>query len=420
MISSPQGTLGIDFGTSNSAMAWVEGPRAAHHLPLEGQVTSMPTAVFYNSEDLSTHFGRDAVAQYLGGTPGRLMRSLKSLLGSPLLLETTVVNHRQISFQDIIATFLATLRERATASLGAPPKRVMMGRPVHFVDDDPQRDALAQQSLLQAAQSVGFDEVAFQLEPIAAALDYERRLQTETIVLVVDIGGGTSDFTVVRLGPQRMMQADRTSDILATTGVHIGGTDFDQKLSLEQVMPLLGYRHLGPQQREVPSRVFFDLSTWHLINWLYQSRALSQARELRSNYADPLLHQRLMKVLNHRQGHHIAHELEQAKIRCSDLDDRTVVDLSFVEPGFAMQLTPGDMRAHLDTLLKRVVACARDCVQRAGLRDGELGAIYLTGGSSALRPFQSALQAEFAGVPLVEGDLFGGVAAGLAYSQFRG
>jgi hypothetical chaperone protein len=416
MTSSTQGTLGIDFGTSNSAVAWADKLGVARHLPLEGQASSMPTAVFYNSEDLSTHFGRDAVAQYLGGTPGRLMRSLKSLLGSALLQETTVINHRQVSFQDIIATFLATLRERATQSLGVSPKRVVMGRPVHFVDDDLERDALAELSLRQAAQSVGFEEVTFQLEPIAAALDYERRLQGETIVLVVDIGGGTSDFTVVRLGPQRMARAERATDILATTGVHIGGTDFDQKLSLEQVMPMLGYRHLGPQQREVPSRVFFDLSTWHLINWLYQSRSLSQVRDLRTNYSDPHLHQRLMKVLNHRQGHHIAHELEQAKIRCSDLNDSTAVDLSFVEKGFAVQLAPSDMRAHLDVLLGRVVACARDCVQCSGVSDAGLGAIYLTGGSSALRPFQAALQAEFTGVTLVEGDLFGGVAAGLAYS----
>ncbi|MBK1684650.1 Hsp70 family protein [Rhodoferax fermentans] len=419
MISSPQGTLGIDFGTSNSAMAWADPLGEARHLCLEGQATAMPTAVFYNSEDLSTHFGRDAVAQYLGGTPGRLMRSLKSLLGSPLLLETTVINHRQVSFQDIIATFLATLRERATESLGASPRRVVMGRPVHFVDDDPLRDAQAEASLRQAAQSVGFDEVTFQLEPIAAALDYERRLQRESVVLVVDIGGGTSDFTVVRLGPQRVTRPERVSDILATTGVHIGGTDFDQKLSLEQLMPMLGYRHLGPQQREVPSRIFFDLSTWHLINWLYQSRALSQARELRSNYADPHLHQRLMKVLNHRLGHQMAHELELAKIRCSDLNDSTAVDLSFVEPGFVLQMTPEDMQAHLASLLGKVVACARDCVLRAGISDAALDAIYLTGGSSALRPFQAALRAEFPGVPLVEGDLFGGVAAGLAYSQVR-
>jgi hypothetical chaperone protein len=417
MTPSPHGTLGIDFGTSNSAVSWAEPGGLARLIPLEGEALAMPTAVFFNAEDHLTHFGRDAVAQYLSGTEGRLMRSLKSLLGSPLLQEKTEVNHQQISFQDIVATFLSELRDRADRALGEAPSRVVMGRPVHFVDDDPERDALAQRSLQEAAMSVGFDEVLFQLEPIAAALDYERRLTREATVLVVDLGGGTSDFTVVRLGPDRTTRADRSGDVLATTGVHIGGTDFDQKLSLERVMPLLGHRHLGPQQREVPSRVFFDLSTWHLIQWLYLPRAMSQAQSLRVNYTDPRLHERLMKVLRHHDGHHIAHEVELAKIRCSQDDAPAEVDLSFVEAGLEASLTPADMRDHLAALLARTVACARECVQRAGLSDGALDAIYLTGGSSALRPFQQALQAEFAGVELVVGDLFGGVASGLAYSR---
>ena len=409
------GTLGIDFGTSNSAMAWAEPGGTARLIALEGEATAMPTAVFYNSEDLSTHFGRDAVTQYLEGTEGRLMRSLKSLLGSPLLLETTVVNNRQISFQDIIATFLATLRERATLALGAAPTRVVMGRPVHFVDDDAERDALAQQSLLQAAQAVGFQEVSFQLEPIAAALDYERRLQQESTVLVVDIGGGTSDFTVVRLGPERMQLADRTPDVLATTGVHIGGTDFDHRLSLEQVMPLLGYRHLGPEGREVPSRVFFDLATWHLIHRLSTQKALAEAQALWTNYTDIGLHRRLMRVLAERHGHHIAHAVEQAKIRCSQFDSDTTVDLAFMEAALAAPMTATALREQLAELLASTVTCARECVRKAGVADTSLAAIYLTGGSSALRPFQRALQAAFVGVPLVEGDLFGGVASGLAY-----
>lgn len=409
------GTLGIDFGTSNSAIAWAEPGQNARLIPLEHTATAMPTAVFYDNEDFSTHFGRDALALYLEGAEGRLMRSLKSLLGSPLLQETTMVHNRALSYQDIIATFLATLRERATQALGAAPTRVVMGRPVHFVDDDTERDALAQASLLQAAQAVGFQEVSFQLEPIAAALDYERRLDRESTVLVVDLGGGTSDFTVVRLGPQRMQAADRAGDVLATTGVHIGGTDFDHKLSLEQVMPLLGYRHLGPQGREVPSRIFFDLATWHLIHWLYQPRAIAEAQALWTNYADARLHQRLMRTLRERHGHRIAHAVEQAKIRCSQEDRDAVLDLAELEPGLVAPMTVQGMQEQLHTLLARTVACARECVRRAGVADGALAAIYLTGGSSALRPFQQALQAEFAGVPLVEGDLFGGVASGLAY-----
>jgi hypothetical chaperone protein len=417
MTSSHPGTLGIDFGTSNSAMAWATPQGTAQLMALEGEALAMPTAVFYNAEDGTTHFGRDAIGHYLEGTEGRLMRSLKSLLGSPLLMETTQIGHQQISFQDIIATFLTTLRERATQSLGFAPTRVVMGRPVHFVDDDAERDAQAETSLRQAAQAVGFESVSFQLEPIAAALDYERRLRQDSTVLVVDLGGGTSDFTVVRLGPERMQQADRSADILATTGVHVGGTDYDQKLSLEQVMPLLGYRHIGPEQREVPSRVFFDLSTWHLIHWQYQPKAIAHAKTLRSNYSQAHLHDRLMQVLTERHGHLMAHEVEQAKIRCSVTDADTRIDLSLIEPGLQAALGVADMHAHLAGLLARTVACARECVQAAGLTDRQIDAIYLTGGSSALRTFQRALQTAFPGVPLVEGDLFGGVASGLAYSR---
>jgi hypothetical chaperone protein len=411
------GTLGIDFGTSNSAMSWASPNGLSRLIPIEGDAVSMPTAVFFNTEDQRTHFGRDAVAQYLAGTEGRLLRSLKSLLGSPLINESTEVNHRSISFLEIVTVFLAELRERATQALGSAPERVVMGRPVHFVDDDAERDALAQQSLLEAAQAAGFSEVSFQLEPIAAALDHERRLEREAVVLIVDIGGGTSDFTVVRLGPQRMALADRSGDVLATSGVHIGGTDFDHRLSLEQVMPLLGHRHLGPQGREVPSRTFFDLSTWHLIQWLYVPRAISQAQALRVNYSDVRLHERLMRVLRDKHGHHIAHEVELAKIRCSVTGADTEVDLSIIETALTAPLGTAALHDHLGALLERTVACARECVMRAGLRDDQLDAVYLTGGSSALRPFQQTLRAAFPSVPLIEGDLFGGVASGLAYSR---
>ena len=407
------GLLGIDFGTSNSAIAWRPLRGEAQLIPLERDALAMPTAVFYNAEEGGTHFGREAITHYLEGTEGRLMRSLKSLLGSPLLMETTVINNQLVNFSDIITTYLAALRERATRHLGFAPTRVVMGRPVHFVDDDAARDAQAESSLRQAAQSVGFTDITFQFEPIAAALDYEQRLSREATVLVADIGGGTSDFTVVRLGPERMRQLNRTHDVLATTGVHIGGTDFDQKLSLGQVMPLLGYGHLGPGKREVPNRIFFDLATWHLINWQYQPKALAQAKALQVNYSNVGLHDRLMRVLTKRFGHHMAHDVEQAKIRCSQNDSDTAIDLSYLEANLSAPLSTTDLQAHLAQLLLNTVACARECVQRAGLTHSKPDAIYLTGGSSALRAFQQVLQMEFAGVPLIEGNLFGGVASGL-------
>lgn len=413
-------TLGIDFGTSNSAAVWREDNGPVQPLRLEGDDFALPTALFFNAEDRRVHFGRDAVAQYLTGADGRLMRSLKSLLGSALLLEKTEVNGRPMSFQDIIGIFLKEIVARARAQTGgAEPDRVVLGRPVHFVDDDPERDALAQQMLLDAAHAAGLRNVGFQFEPIAAAFDYEQRVTKDSLVLVADIGGGTSDFTVVRLGPQRARQPahERSGDVLATRGVHVAGTDFDQKLSLEHAMPLLGFRHTGPDGREVPSGVFFDLATWHLIHWRYVPRAMREAQALRVNYTDLNLHRRLMTVLDERLGHHLAGDVERAKIATSQSGGAAVLDLSYIERGLRSGFDAQAMTQYLAALLARVAQCAQACVTQAGLSVGDLDAIYLTGGSSALRPFQEALRLAFPGIPLVEGDLFGGVAAGLVYGS---
>lgn len=412
----PRTALGIDFGTSNSAIAALGADGVARLLPVEGTATTLPTAVFFNAEDRSIHFGREAVSLYLAGVDGRLMRSLKSLLGSSLLQEKTAVPEGQVSFQDVIARFLKELGNRAQRQLGHRPSRVVIGRPVHFVDGDAQRDRQAQDALEQAAHAAGFTQVGFELEPIAAAFDYEQRIARETLALIVDIGGGTSDFCVVRLGPGRQGGANRRGDILASTGVHIGGTDYDRKLNLEQVMPLLGYRHHGPQGREVPKPVFFDLATWHLINWMYTPKMMRQAADLRTSYADPQLHARLMAVLEQRLGHRLASAVEQAKIEASQGHAAAAIDLSAVEAGLGAQVTAQAMGLHLAGLLQEVVQCAHDCVRQAGIAPGALGAVYLTGGSSALRPFQDALRLAFPGTPLVEGDLFGGVASGLAYA----
>ena len=415
LLSTRPGTLGIDFGTSNSAAAWRAPGEQARLLVLEGAALGMPTALFFNSEEHRVHFGRDAMKQYLEGEPGRLMRSLKSLLGSALLQEKTAVQGRLLSYQDIISLFLRHVAQQTMTQLdGRLPERVVLGRPVHFVDDHPERDRDAQSALAAAARDAGLGEVSFQLEPIAAALDYEQRLESETVALVVDIGGGTSDFTVVRLGPEHAGRADRSSDILATGGVHIGGTDFDHRLSVEQVMPLLGYRHIGPGGREVPSSVFFDLSTWHLIQWLYSPKALAAAQGLRTNYADQRMHQRLMHVLVEREGHRLVDAVEQAKIAASSTHAAAAIELHWLERGLDASITPDDLRDRLNGLLAQVVQCAQQCLQAAGVQ--RPGAIYLTGGSSALTALRDALRLAFPDTPQVEGDLFGGVASGLAYA----
>lgn len=404
--------LGIDFGTSNSAAALMDAEGTLQVIPLDGDRSEMPTALFFVSETHTVLYGSEAMQAYLSGTEGRLLRSLKSLLGSRLMDEYTAVGDRSVRFFDIVVMFFKELKRRCEAHTGQTLNHAVLGRPVHFVDDDADRDALAQETLGRAATEAGFTHIAYQLEPIAAALDYEQRVEQETTALVVDIGGGTSDFTVIRLNPARAHQSDRSTDILATTGVHIGGTDFDRLLDLATVMPLLGYKHIGTGGRPVPNSVFFDLSTWHLIHQAYTRKALHFAKELWTDYTDQTLHRRLMVALEEQFGHRMLSQVETAKIACSITGDRAAVNLDFLDPALAPSIDAQSMELALAASLNQVVQCAQDCVAQAGLQ--RVDTVYLTGGSSALRPLIEALRSAMPHATLVEGNRFGGVAAGLA------
>ncbi|ARV18528.1 Chaperone protein DnaK [Curvibacter sp. AEP1-3] len=406
--------LGIDFGTSNSACALIDAQGALQVIPLDDAKAEMPTALFFASETHSVLYGADAMQAYLNGTEGRLLRSLKSLMGSRLMDEYTAVGDKSIRFFDIVVLFFKELKRRCEAHVGQPLTHAMLGRPVHFVDDDAERDQLAQETLGRAALEAGFTHIAYQLEPIAAALDYEQRVAKETTALVVDIGGGTSDFTVIRLNPERSAVGDRSADILATTGVHIGGTDFDRLLDLATVMPHLGYKHVGTGGRIVPSSVFFDLSTWHLIHQAYTRKSMHFAKELWTDYTDQALHRRLMDALEEQHGHRMLASVEAAKIACSISGDSAVVELDFLDRSLAPTVDAANMEVALHASLAQVVQCAQDCVAVAGL--SAVDAVYLTGGSSALRTLIAALRQAMPEATLVEGNRFGGVAAGLAWA----
>jgi len=406
--------LGIDFGTSNSAAALIYAQGQLQVIPLDGARAEMPTALFFASETHTVLYGSEAMQAYLNGTEGRLLRSLKSLLGSRLMDEYTAVGDKSIRFFDIVVLFFKELKRRCEAHVGQPLTHAVLGRPVHFVDDSPERDALAQETLGRAAMEAGFTHIAYQLEPIAAALDYEQRVDKETIALVVDIGGGTSDFTVIRLNPERSALSDRSADILATTGVHIGGTDFDRLLDLSTVMPYLGYKHVGTGGRIVPSSVFFDLSSWHLIHQAYTRKAMHFAKELWTDYTDQALHRRLMDALEEQHGHRMLASVEAAKIACSISGDSATVNLDFLDRTLTPAINAQSMERALHDAIAQVVQCAQSCVAAAGLPAVDV--VYLTGGSSALRTLIEALRRAMPQATLVEGNRFGGVAAGLAWA----
>ncbi|MCE4538697.1 Hsp70 family protein [Pelomonas sp. P7] len=410
----------IDFGTSNSAVAVPDAAGAMQLVELEPGQRTMPTAVFYFAEGRHDAdgppraFGRAAVAAYVEGHDGRLMRSMKSILGSSLIEQTTDVGGgRGAKYADIVSGYLKRLRR-----LAGEPGRAVLGRPVFFVDGEPERDAAAQAQLEACARAVGFAEVHFQYEPIAAAFDFERQARHEQLVLVADIGGGTSDFSIVRVGPERMSRLERRDDILASHGVHIAGTDFDRHIELAGLLPEFGYRATGPSGREVPSGIYFDLATWHLINTCYAPLRVAEWRGMKSWFGDVRHHARLMTVLEERLGHELAARAEGAKIAISGGAD-TTVDLGHVEPGLVLPLSE---RLAVDALradLDRIISTAHETVALAGLRADDIDALYFTGGSTGLRLLVDGMAAGFPRAARVSGDRFASVATGLGLHARR-
>jgi hypothetical chaperone protein len=409
---------GLDFGTSNSGLSRPVGETVTL-VPLEDGSTSIPSAVFFAIEPpQATVYGRAAVREYLDGTPGRLMRSLKSLLGSSLMDETTEIGERSIRFADVVTLYLRTLRARASEHCGKPLDHVVLGRPVRFDDDDAGRDCKAQETLAGCARSAGFRHVEFQLEPIAAAFDYERTIVREEAVLVIDVGGGTADFTVIRLSPDRRGRIERTGDVLANDGIHIAGTDFDSRLNLSWVMPILGYRTTGPKGLTVPGLIYFELSTWHRINLLYAPKLVGALRELRAFFADPVPYNRLVRVIEHRLGHELLGQTEAAKITLSGAPS-AAIDLSRIEANLSVMASRTELLALLADLLARLVAVGSATVTAAGLDAAAISTLYFTGGSSGMTALREAFTAAFPASRVVVGDLFGSVVSGLGLDAGR-
>lgn len=408
---------GIDFGTSNSTVGWLR-PQQATLLLLEDDKATLPSVVFFNAEEDSLRFGRAGLQDYLDGYEGRLMRSLKSLLGSSLIDGVTEVQGRSIRFRDLLTQFIATLKERAEAHGGRPFDQAVFGRPVHFVDNDTAADRLAEATLGDIARAVGFKELSFQYEPIAAAFHYETSLAREEVVLVADIGGGTSDFSIVRLSPDRARAVDRWSDILANDGIHIGGTDFDKQLSLAEVMPLLGHRSQLKSGREMPSSVYFNLATWHTINFAYSRQVWAEQQRLHLDAIAPERLDRLLALLRDRAGHWLAHQVEEAKIALSN-QETARLSLERFSPGQQTLLTRSQFDLAARVLVEKIEGAVARLLPEAGVKASGIDTIFFTGGSSGIPLLRRRISSLLPQARVVEGDLFGSIGAGLAVDAAR-
>lgn len=411
---------GLDFGTSNSSLGIVRDA-VPFLVPLEDTKETIPTAVFYNTDadekNPLLHFGRDAITHYSQGYGGRLMRSFKSLLGTSLITEKTQIGQKNIPFESIFGAFIHHIKTTAESYTNSPINSVVCGRPVFFVDDNPQADTQAQDFLEMILKKQGFENILFQYEPIAAALDYEQTIASEHLALIIDLGGGTSDFSVVRVSPLRHKQSDRSTDILSTQGVHIGGNDFDRLLSLNAVMPHLGYNSLMRSDFDdkiltVPVSYFHDLATWHKINFLYADSLMRDVIKIHRVSLSPDLLARLIKILKNHLGHLLALELEKMKISLTT-DNHTRLDLNFIEKDFFVDFTKQLLNESLSDYADKLGVTLQSTLKAAQVTTDNIKAVFLVGGSTAIPIIRDSLTKIFTNATIIEGNRFGSIGIGL-------
>lgn len=409
-------SCGIDFGTSNSSIA-IAKEDAIRLVPIEETSVTIPSAIFFRRDDNKPFYGRMAVQLFFDRQEGRFMRSLKRVLGTSLMKQGTVVNGTVMNFSTIIASFLKTLKQKADALAGQDIEHVVMGRPVHFVDQSPEADARAQDELRAVAQRIGFKNVEFQFEPIAAAFAHEARLTGEKLAIVADLGGGTSDFTVIRLSDQYIHKPDRSSDILANTGIRVGGNDFDKDLSLNAIMPELGYRSTyGDKQLEVPLKPFHDLAEWSKVNFLYTPKLIMQTRQLLHQSHDKNRYRRLLSVLENETGHTLLAEAEEAKIALT-ARELYQTPLPFIEEGLLIPIARDQFEAAIRHEVAKIAASATQCLQEAGVRNDAIDLVILTGGSTEVPVVQAEFRRLFPNAAIADENKLSSVGLGLAYDS---
>ena len=403
--------LGVDFGTSNSAAGIVRDGQP-HLIALEAGEVTLPTAFFFDFDSRRTLIGRQANEALIEGFDGRFMRALKRVLGTSLMHEPRQILNERVTFVEVIGRFLAQIKTRAEQATGMVFSHALSGRPVHFHDDH-SRDAQAQDDLRACYLAAGFDHVDFLPEPEAAAI----ASGTTGVGLIVDIGGGTSDFT--------LFEADANDvTILASHGLRIGGTDFDRAISIEQVMPLLGRgallrKEMGAGLLPTPNAIFNDLATWEKIPFLYCPKSRRLASEMAALAQEPGRLARLVTVLEDELGHDIAFAVETGKIAANAPGAQAQIGLEFIEPRLQVELSAQALEAALQSYATSISAGALETLRMAGYAPERVERVIYVGGSSLINLITSNMRKTLPGAEPVMSDVFTAVVNGLALASAR-
>lgn len=420
-------TVGIDFGTTNSSVARCGDDSAAIELArfhLFGEPTASFRSLLYlehirapGKSTLASWSGPEGIERYLSREmAGRLIQSLKSFLANRNLQSTEVFG-RRIGVEDLIARILRDLRERAEQQFGVPIKSAIAGRPVRFVGAESEEDNLYAEARLRTAfQRAGFDSVEFELEPVAAAHYYESTLERDELVLIGDFGGGTSDFSLIRVGPTPRRRGRCSDDLLGNVGIGIAGDAFDAKIVRHLVSPHLGagtmMRSMG-KTLPVPNWLYANLERWHHLSFLKAKDTMNLLRSVKAQALDALKIEALIHLVNEDLGYHLHQAVQRTKCQLSGAESA-----HFQLSDGSIEIDAVARRACFESWiaeeLAAIGACVDSLLRTSAVPAAFVNMVFLTGGSSFVPAVRRLFEQRFGAERIRTGSEFTSVAQGLA------
>ena len=416
--------IGLDFGTTNSAIAVADAGKEATLASFgDGSNTtnSFRSILYFPPRDRSstvkaeTKAGPEAISSYLDAdSKGRLILSIKSYLASQLFTSTQI-NGRYYTLEDLIAIILRRLRTTVIEQFGVAATSVVIGRPVRFAGAENEADeTLALNRLRSAADLAGFSDVTFELEPVAAAYQYETQLDHDELVLIGDFGGGTSDFTLAQLGPGRK-QTGR-NPVVGTAGVAIAGDTFDSRIMMNLVAPKLGlgshYVSLG-KELPVPVWLYSQLSSWHRTFLLKDPKTMAVLREVKSQASEPDKVAALIQIISENLGYALYRAVENTKVELTDNENAEFV-FAYSSVNIEDTLERWRFESWIQADIQNIATCVKSLFSQHNVNYGDVGSVFLTGGSSFVPYVRRFFARTFGSDKLKGGEELTTVAKGLA------
>ncbi len=362
--------------------------------------------------------GPAAIERYLDADEkGRLIQSLKSYLPSRTLTGTEVFG-RRYTLEDLISRILADLREEAEQHFGTPIRHAMVGRPVRFVGAETEEDdAYALSRLREAFRIAGFDSVDFEMEPVAAAYSYESTLDHDELILVGDFGGGTSDFSLLQVGPGIRRRGRRPGDLLGNSGVGLAGDAFDARIVRKLVSPALGSdshaRSLNKILPAVPAWIYANLERWHYLSFLRTRNVTELLKSARLRALEPEKIEALIALIEEDLGYQLHQAVQRVKF---DLSRSKTAEFHFRDGSLDLRIevTRNEFESWIEDELRAMDSCIDSLLHNANVSPRDVDRVFLTGGSSFVPAVRSIFARRFGEERIRSGNEFTSVAYGLA------